>query len=57
MGRGMSTKDIYIGLLVLCSLSAFTCAIFLARGNDFINFCLIQYGIIFMVQSWREAGL
>ncbi len=48
-------KDVYLIMLVIYSLSAFVCAIFLARGNDFVNFCLLQYGVMFMVQSWNEV--
>ena len=49
-------KTIYLLLLLTYSLSAFICAVFLARGNDFVNFCLIQYGVMFMAQSWNEVG-
>lgn len=52
-----TAKTLYLILLCIYSLSAFVCAICLARGNDFVNFCLIQYGVMFMAQSWREASL
>lgn len=52
-----TAKTLYLIMLCLYSLSAFICAVFLARGNDFVNFCLIQYGVMFMVQSWREVDI